>query len=200
MWMITFHHSASEILHLHICNAIHSYLSSLLVRKLFSILLLACLCFSLIGYHLFFQFQIEKAKSEMFAFLKNQKHHKGVIEFCFKGADEGRLDWENDHEFRYQNKMYDVIEKNTDGKGLSILCIADDHETELVNEYQKSNKQNRSGDSVIELITASFILPKSFSADRSEKELNNQYFNYSSSLDNISSSVAVPPPDFVGFL
>lgn len=131
----------------------------------------------------------------MFAFLKNQKHHKDVIEFRFKNSDKNLLDWENDHEFSYNNQMYDLIEKKTSVEGLSIRCIADNHETELVNEYQKTNKRNQSNDLVIQLITASFILPQAFSADAFEKELKHRYFTYSSSIDSISPLVAVPPPD-----
>lgn len=131
----------------------------------------------------------------MFAFLKNQKHHKGVIEFSFKATDASQLDWENDHEFGYNNQMYDVIEKKIEGNQLVIHCIQDKHETELVNEYQKNNKQDRSNESVVQLITASFILPQTVSIDKFERKLRNQYFNYSSSLQKSSSSVLAPPPD-----
>jgi len=178
-----------------IYKTVSSYLSSHLVRKLTSILVLTCLCFSLIGYHVFFHLQILKAKSEMFAFLKNQKHYKDVIEFSFKNTDAYQLDWENDSEFSYNNEMYDVIEKKTSGDELIIHCIADKHETELVNEYQKNNKQSQSNESVIKLITASFILPETVSLDQFEKKVKNQYFNHSSSLQKISSLVLAPPPD-----
>jgi len=131
----------------------------------------------------------------MFAFLKKQQHRKDVIEFSLKNKEASQLDWENDHEFSYNNQMYDLIEKKTDGDKLIIRCIADKHETELVNEYQKTRKRNQSNESVVQLITASFILPQTPSVNQFEKAIRNQYFNYSSPLQGISSLVLAPPPD-----
>lgn len=131
----------------------------------------------------------------MFAYLKTQKHHKAVVEFGFKNSDAAQLDWENDHEFSYNNVMYDVIEKKTAGDRIIVRCIADDHETELVNEYQKSNKHNQTSQSIIRLITASFVLPENVSVVEFEKEIRNRYFGYSSSLRTRHSSVPAPPPD-----
>lgn len=131
----------------------------------------------------------------MFALFKDQKHPKGVLEFSFNTKEATLLDWENENEFRYHNEMYDVIEKKAEGGRLVIRCIADQHETELVNEYQRNNKQHRSGEWVVQLITASFILPQAVSVNQFEGNVKNRYFNYSSSLQRIASLVLAPPPD-----
>lgn len=131
----------------------------------------------------------------MFALLKNQKHHRDVVEFCFKNKDASELNWENDHEFSFNNDMYDLVENKTDGDKIIIRCIADKHETELVNEYQKNNKQNHSNESVVQLITASFILPQTVCLNQFEKKVRIHYFNFSSPINSIPSSVLAPPPD-----
>jgi hypothetical protein len=50
--------------------------------------------------------------------------------------------WENDHEFRYEAAMYDVIEKEISGDTLTIYAVMDEKESALVNHYLEIIKRS----------------------------------------------------------
>jgi hypothetical protein len=156
---------------------------------------LASLCFSMIGYHAFFHFQIATAKTEMRALLKTQKRHADVTEFSFNKKEFVELEWENAHEFRYHNEMYDVIEqKEIDGK-LIIRCISDKKETALLNEYKKTNKRNQSNSPAVQLMTVQFVLPGDEPMAVPQRLLQHCFTDHSYNLYDSYSSIVIPPPE-----
>lgn len=172
------------------------YLSAIhLVRKLTSILLLTCLCCTMLGYHLVFHFQLTAAKLEMKKFLQNRKDHKDVVQLSFSSEQAKQLYWEEENEFRYNGQMYDVIEKKTQENQIIIRCIPDKKETALLNEYQKNNNRNSANSTIVQLITAQFILPADHSLQQPEKILKKNFTDFSSSLQNLASTILPPPPD-----
>lgn len=131
----------------------------------------------------------------MKAFLQNQKNHRDVIQLSFKEDESKQLCWEDEHEFSFNGEMYDVIEKTTEGNHIFIRCIPDKKETSLINEYQKHNKNNSTGSVVAQLITTHFLLPVDDHLQPTERRIEKHYKNYSSYLQNIASTVILPPPD-----
>lgn len=166
-----------------------------IVRKLTSILLLTCLCCTLLGYHLVFHFQLAAVKSEMKAFLQSRKDHKDVVQLSLSSEEFKQLYRENENEFRFKGEMYDVIETKTKGDQIIIRCIPDKKETVLLNEYQKNNNRNSSNSTIIQLITAQFVLPADHSLKPPEKIIKKNFTDHSSSLQNIASTILAPPPD-----
>lgn len=164
------------------------------MKKLTSILLLVCLSFILFGYHLVFYFQVENAKAEMMASLKNQKGHRDVIQLSFTESDVKQLVWEDEKEFRFNGEMYDVVEKEQKSGQLVIHCIPDKKETTLIKEYQKNNKHNRS-DSIVELVNAQFVLPSEYSVKPLQRNITKTYFERSYSLLSRASFIFIPPPE-----
>lgn len=165
------------------------------MQKLVAILLFTCLGFTLLGYHLVFSFQLASVKSEMKAFLLSQKENKDIVELSLNTEESKELFWENEHEFRYKQEMYDVIEKKVDGEMVVIRCISDKKETHILNEYQKNNRKNPSNSKVVQLITAHFVIPADHSLKLPERVVNNYFKDYSSRLQNIAPTVILPPPD-----
>jgi len=147
------------------------------------------------GYHLIFNFELASIKSEMKAFLQTQKNHKDVVEILLTNEQSKQVDWEDENEFRFNGEMYDVIEKKIVKKQLFIRCVEDRKETALLNEYQKDNKRNSSNSITVQLITAQFILPNDCSLKQPEKIISQNFIHRSSSLQNIASTVLLPPPD-----
>ena len=147
------------------------------------------------GYHLIFNFELASVKSEMKAFLQTQKNHKDVVEILLTNEQSKQVDWEDENEFRFNGEMYDVIEKKIVKKQLFIRCVEDRKETALLNEYQKDNKRNSSNSITVQLITAQFILPNDCSLKQPEKIISQNFIHRSSSLQNIASTVLLPPPD-----
>jgi hypothetical protein len=161
---------------------------------------LACLGFTLLGYHFLFRFQIQRAKSEMRSFLSSQKDHKDLIEFSFNAQQRHQLEWESDSEFRLGDQMYDVIDSRTVNGVLVIRCIADKNETALLDEYQKLIQKNSTPDqptsSLVRLISAQFILPDEGRLKPVQKIIANRYYIYSSSVLFRATPVFVHPPNF----
>jgi hypothetical protein len=149
----------------------------------------------LLGYHLIFNHQLSAVKSEMKAFLKSQKDYKDVVQLSLNEKESKQVYWENENEFRYNGEMYDVIEKKIKGNQIVIRCIPDKKETALLNEYQKNNKSNSSNLTLLQLITAPYVLPVDHSMKQPEKIIKKRFINLSYSLQNTASAVLLPPPD-----
>jgi hypothetical protein len=154
----------------------------------------------LLGYHLIFNHQLSAVKSEMKAFLKSQKDYKDVVQLSLNEKESKQVYWENENEFRYNGEMYDVIEKKIKGNQIVIRCIPDKKETALLNEYQKNNKSNSSNLTLLQLITAPYVLPVDHSMKQPEKIIKKRFINLSSSLQNTASAVLLPPPDVCEFI
>jgi hypothetical protein len=164
--------------------------------KLTSIFLLTCLCCALLGYHLVFHFQLAAVKSEMKAFLRDQKDHKELTQIILSKPESNLLDWEDENEFRYRGEMYDVIQMKSTGDTVTFYCIADEKETVLFNQYQKNNKWNGSSSFVFQLITATYILPTDHLLKQPEKIIESNFKDHSPSLKSPPSTVPQQPPNF----
>ncbi len=119
------------------------------MKKLFAILLLISFSVQIWGYHLYYKIQQRQVKNEVRSRLRNQEGDENAARFVFNTSlgEDKALDWEEDHEFRYNGTLYDVIEKKSvDGK-LYIRCISDERETTLVNSYKGMLKDDFGNDS-----------------------------------------------------
>lgn len=165
------------------------------MRKLTSILLLTCLSLTFAGYHLVFYIQRAALKSEMKAFLKDQKTHKDVVQISFSAEELKQLEWEGDDEFCFEGEMYDVIQKKEDGNRIVVLCIPDKNETALLNEYQKTHRRNTSNSATAQLFSIHFVLPDNYSLQLPQKNIEKYFAHYFFNLQNLASTVIPPPPD-----
>jgi len=173
-----------------------AYLSAdFLVRKLTSILLIACLCVAWVGYFLVFHVQLSTIKSEMKAFLQNGKNHSDAIQISLTKEQCSQLEWEDETEFKYKGEIYDVIEKKMIGNGVVLNCIADSKETELLQEFQRNTNRNRSNSIISQLITASFILPHDDLLKGPSRILKMNYIYVPGFLPKAPTTVVSPPPD-----
>jgi hypothetical protein len=134
-------------------------------------------------------------KSEMKAFLQKQKNHKDVVQIVLTNEQSRQVYWENENEFRFNDEMYDVIEKKICNNQIIIRCISDKKETTLLNEYQKNNNRNSSNSVIAQLITAAFILPIDCSLQQPKKIIQKNFIDHSSSLQKLPSTIVLPPPD-----
>ena len=147
------------------------------------------------GYHLVFHVQLAAVKSEIKAFLRNQKDHKELKQIILSKTESHLLHWEDENEFRYRGEMYDVIEMKSTADTVIFHCIADEKETALFNQYQKNNKRNGSGSFIFQLITAPYILPTDHLLKQPEKVIQSHFTDDSPSLKNPPSTVPQPPPN-----
>jgi hypothetical protein len=131
----------------------------------------------------------------MKAFLKDQKQHKDVVQILLNEEEAKQVYWEDENEFRYNNEMYDVVEKQVQGKLIVVRCIQDEKETSLLNEYQKNRKHNPDNSIIIQLITAQFDLPAGTSLQLPTRVIEKVFTDPSYYIPKIASTVFLPPPD-----
>jgi hypothetical protein len=166
------------------------------VKKIAAVILLACLFFTVVGYHFVFRLQLGEIKAGMKERLRNYADDN-VVEFSFSPGDARKINWEEEHEFRFNNEMYDVIEKHQQGHQLIIRCIPDKKEKALLEAYQKiapDNSGSFTKTSLIKLITAPFLPSQNITIVKLQKTEQPVFFNYSFYLPRIQYSVPERPP------
>jgi len=107
-------------------------------------------------------------KQSMKVYLREHPDSEFIIELCFSLSDSTKLkniEWENNHEFWYNDEMFDLIEKKTVNNQLILRCINDDEETNLVKLQQRINKEKQDDTSsknrsarILQLIQKVFII------------------------------------------
>lgn len=131
----------------------------------------------------------------MRAFLKTQKNHKDVVRFSLNEKEAKQLYWENENEFRYKGKMYDVIETTKTKDQLVVRCVADSKETALIDEYLKHNRRDHSDSLAVQLITIQFVVPSGFLITPPRKTIVNHFCRHFFALNNCVSAIFIPPPE-----
>ncbi|MGN6401043.1 MAG: hypothetical protein ACTHMD_11355 [Flavisolibacter sp.] len=166
------------------------------MKKIAAVILFACLFFTIVGYHFVFRLQLGEIKAEMKEKLRNYAD-ENVVEFSFNADDAKKIKWEEDHEFRFNNEMYDVIKKHQQGDQLIIRCIPDKKEKALLEAYQKITPDNSGSSaktSLIKLITAPFLPSQNITVLKPQKTEQPVFFNYRFYLPRMQCSVPERPP------
>lgn len=59
---------------------------------------------------------------------------KKMVTIVIDKNSEKKVSWMDDHEFRYYNKMYDVVSATDSGNQVVYTCYEDENETNVVSE------------------------------------------------------------------
>jgi hypothetical protein len=172
------------------------------LKKTVSILLLFCLLFNVVGYYIVFHIRRAEIKDEMKKTLRENIYNQDQEILCFSLNDKAaisKLEWEDDHEFRLDGKMYDVIEKKVENGKLIIRCISDEKETALVKKFEQINNEkgaNSKGKAalLIKLIGNTYLV--AFVTDLPVENpalIPRPYFNINI-ITPLRSDVLTPPP------
>lgn len=173
------------------------------MRKTVSFILLFCLLVYIGGYYLIFSVYQQELKTEMKAYLKQNKSSQFGTRFEFdlnnNQIADTKFSWEEEGtEFRYQHELYDVVSlEKKDGK-LILVCLKDNDENQLEKQLSEIHKGNKPTNSKTAQISIKF-----FSVFYLEK-LNNHFlpgadkkaiiaFNDAKTMA-IYSSIPLPPP------
>lgn len=131
-------------------------------------------------------------------YLLRSKNHKDVSEFAFNAGEIARLQWEDEHEFKLNGEMYDVIEKRKEGDKTIIRCIADKKETALLEAYQKAAQKNdtskNTSSALLKLMTTAFYQTPSITLSPISNFSSKPIVFYSSSLLSRFRKITTPPP------
>lgn len=167
------------------------------MRKITAIAILITFLFATVGYHFAFRIHLNHVKAQIKRSLRRSGSRRGVVELTFTASQAQQLEWEEEHEFRWQSEMYDVIEKRTEGDKVVIRCIADKKEKKLLEDYQNNTEKSQGWGktSLAKLITASYIKPTITVPIVPQKSLSKNYFSFSSLLCFRPHTIFTPPPD-----
>ncbi|HBF18736.1 MAG TPA: hypothetical protein DDW81_01490 [Cryomorphaceae bacterium] len=123
------------------------------LKRIPAIAMLLLLIIHMVGGGMYFHIQRSHIRKEIKTRIKRGVPQEELQVFHFQ--DESELDllqWHNDHEFRSEGTMYDVVKRETRPDGIYLHCINDHQETVLfaqLNELvqkrcsQESNQEQR---------------------------------------------------------
>ena len=106
------------------------------MRRMLAILLLVAFSFQGIGYALVYKLQRRHFRQQMKAIIENSPSDDVLAKIVVPLGQESLLEWEHSKEFRYQDRMYDVVRTEVLPDGTQVFhCVADDDETLYLNGY-----------------------------------------------------------------
>ncbi|MEO6165921.1 MAG: hypothetical protein ABIO46_11385 [Chitinophagales bacterium] len=125
---------------------------------------LVIMLFYAAGYFIVFSISQQHVKTEMKKLIRNGKFtdHYETLSFTEQQFEKLKID---DHEFLYDGKMYDIVKIVAEGASLTITCILDEKEKELIgklgnylykNQSSHENAGNSSG-SLLKFLDTVFI-------------------------------------------
>lgn len=107
--------------------------------------------------------------------------------------------WEDEDEFHYRDKMYDVISKKVAGDKLFITCINDDKEKELIEHYidiakKENNKPGNTSPTIQLILSLVFVSPEDYLIPSLNIPAHLPVSTYQFRLLNRSGDIFIPPP------
>lgn len=173
-----------------------SYLRGCVVRKMLTILALGCLLFFIGGYHLLYQCRLAEVKAAVKENLAAIPA-SALTQLLLSPSEAAALKWEDEAEFCYHGKMYDVVKAEKKDGRLVYWCLADDKETALTEAYAKTQHSSSGKDtsgSLIKLLNVPFLSVTYSWAIAFPQRLPSSFLNYSSRFSSSGVTVLTPPP------
>ncbi len=173
------------------------------MKKGITILLLTCLFLNTGGYWLYIKcIQIQR-RNEVRARLREQKEvpDEEVFEFALTNDQpaDPSFESENEHEFYFHGKLYDIIEQQVTAGTLRIRCIEDEKEEgllkkmEQVQDHQHQKKGN--GHSLLQQLTQIvFVGTEPIVTIQVPVTVTTTHFHYQSAVLPAITEVTTPPP------
>ena len=171
----------------------------IVLRKLFTLLLLVVVLLQITGAYFVFKFQQTELKLEMKHYLSLHPENPSITTFEFTLSKADQLQWEDENEFKYKGEMYDVITRKVVGDKLVIQCIADKKETKLLKSFEEIMKHQSRG-SKNRTMALHQLLHNLFEPVSTTFQLSPftnetvSYLNYTSSLSDNITEIITPPP------
>lgn len=116
----------------------------------------------IVGFFSYFKITQIKIRKEIKQVIKHSLPSNQLKVLYFSKEEEKKIIWIKSHEFKYNGRLYDVIQRTNNSKGVIFHCLDDRQETKL---FEKLNQ------------TTSFNL-----VNRSDKNPLNQWMRFSQTL------------------
>jgi hypothetical protein len=175
------------------------------LKKIISLLICFFLVFNSSAY-VFFYWQVKNLLKEQG--LSNSQNFKSanllikIVIPSYQTLNSKRFQLLDDHEIRYDGKMYDIVKRDEVNGDIILLCISDENEDKLekafINHIENNNndKSTTPVKNILKQLIADGlvnILSESFSSERVVKYTSFFINNYQSPLSEITD----PPPNLV---
>jgi hypothetical protein len=173
------------------------------VRKSITSFLLLIILVQVMGYYLAFRIRQNEVKEEMHAYLKSHTNDQHLTHFHLPlhngELNDERFTWDNDNEFEFAGKMYDVIERNVSGDAVVLHCLEDAKETELLKVFEQMQKsESQKGKSrtasLVQLISTLYLPMQASPIAPAPAEATNDFNSYTSSTVERAADILTPPP------
>lgn len=112
------------------------------MSRLFSFFFLTVFIWQLAGFFLFFELERYHVRKDIKRAIKLSLPQNEFKQFNFTNKEFNNLTWINDHEFKMNNRMYDVVKKKMSNFGFMVLCIDDIQETILFAQLDQATASN----------------------------------------------------------
>jgi hypothetical protein len=101
------------------------------MRRAIAILFIALYIFNLAGYYVVFKGLQYQMRVEIKTRLKERVPESELFLITVRKGDEAKLHWLDEHEFRYQGNMYDIVRQYSTDDAQYYVCINDKQEERL---------------------------------------------------------------------
>lgn len=112
------------------------------MKRLFSFLFLFVFIWQLAGFFVYFEIERYHVRKDIKRAIKHSLPQNQYKQFNFTNAEFKELTWINDHEFKMNGRLYDVVKKNKSNVGFLVYCIDDIQETILFAQLDEATASN----------------------------------------------------------
>ena len=176
------------------------------MKRLFSFLFLIVFIWQLAGFFIYFEIERYHVRKDIKRAIKHSLPQNQYKQFNFTNAEFNELTWINDHEFKMNGRLYDVVKKNKSNVGISVSCIDDIQETILfaqLDEATTSNLNNQPEKAplklFVKLLKLAYIERKSafLSIQNIEVSERTIQFHYQSLFSEFKKQKLLQPPQYL---
>ena len=181
----------------------YSICFAIVVRKTFTLFLLLIILVQVIGYYFAFRLRQVEVRREVYSYLKSHTSDKNLTHFQLRLINgqftDERFSWENENEFEFAGKMYDVIERTVTGNNVVLHCLEDKKETELVKAFEETQRsqtqqsKNRTA-SLLQILSIMYLPVQVESVSPDSISAQHIFISYSSSVIERATDILTPPP------
>ena len=172
------------------------------MKKFAVILLLALMLVEVAGLYGVFIFQRKLVKKEMKAWMfRHRKELEPSYTKIIVDKNAGDIHWEDENEFSFRGLMFDLVEKKLHGDQVILICISDEKETALLDDFAKNifnkeggNASKKQQSQVIRLVLSPFILQQAAITFTAPRHAEKKYSYYNQELPLVYFNIITPPP------
>lgn len=173
------------------------------MKRLFSFLFLIVFIWQLAGFFIYFEIERYHVRKDIKRAIKHSLPQNQYKQFNFTNEEFKELTWINDHEFKMNGRMYDVVKKNKSKIGFYVLSIDDVQETVLFAQLDQATANNLNSQpekaplkSFVKLLKLTYIEPadKFIVIANNEFDEENNHFFYQSLYSEFKKQKILQPP------